>query len=96
MTAKLRLSESNYWTDQFSDACSRREFWKVVKKLQRKQKDNRIGSLRDDDQNMVLDDELKADLMNSYVVQVGKNPSNALNTVFDKGVMSYISRVTPT
>ena len=52
-------------------------------------------SLRDDDQNMVLDDELKADLMNSYFAQVGKNLSNALNTVFDKGDVSYISRVTP-
>ena len=45
---------------------------------------------------MVLDDDLKVDIMNFYFVQVDKKLSNVPNTDFDKNDMSSISRVTPT
>ena len=54
-------SGSQFWKDWINDASSSREFGNVVRKLQRKQKDHRVGPLADDDQNMFLD-ELNANL----------------------------------
>ena len=96
VTRQLRITETAHWKEQFIKAKTSKEFWAVVNKLKRKQKDHRIGPLKDENDNLVTDDTEKAELINSYFTQVGQKLSEALNSSFDTSDLSYINRITPT
>ena len=96
VTRQLQITEAAYWKEPFSKAKTSKEFWVVVNKLKRKQKDHRIGPLKDENDNLVTDDTEKAELMNSYFTQVGQELSEALDSSFDTSDVSYINRITPT
>ena len=96
VTRQLRITEAAYWKEQFSKAKTSKEFWTVVNKLKRKQKDHRIGPLKDESDNLVTDDTEKAELMNSYFTRVGQKLSEALDSSFDTNNVSYINQITPT
>ena len=78
VTRELRKSEAEYWKEQFRNATTSKEFWNVVNKLKREQKDHRIGPLKDDDGELLTDDTKKADLMNRYFTQIGQKLSKQL------------------
>ena len=46
VTRMMREAETNYWKEQFNAAATSADFWKVVKKLKRKQKERKIGPLK--------------------------------------------------
>ena len=96
VTRELRKSEAEYWKEQFRNAATSKEFWNVVNKLKRKQKDHRIGPLKDEDGELLTNDTKKADLMNRYFTQIGQKLSKAIHHDFDPEDVSYISRITPT
>ena len=96
MTKMMQEAETNYWKEQFNDAATSADFWKVVKKLKRKQKESKIGPLKNDEGILITDDREKAELMNSYFTTIGNKLSDNLNNSFDEHEMSYISRVAPT
>ena len=66
------------------------------KQAQTKQKDHRIGPLKDEDGELLTDDTKKADLMNRYFTQIGQKLSQAIDHDFDPEDVSYISWITPT
>ena len=82
--------------EQFNAAATSADFWKVVKKLKRKQKERKIGPLKNEEGSIITDDTEIEELMNSYFTNIGKELSDNLNCTFDESDMSYISRVTPT
>ena len=96
VTRQLRIKEAAYWKEQFSKAKTSKEFWTAVNKLKRKQKDHRIGPLKDENDNLETDDTGKAELMNSYFTQVGQKLSEALDSSSDTSDVSYINWITPT
>ena len=69
---ELRIAEMTYWKDQFKKANTNKDFWKLVNKVKRKQKDCRIGPLKDSQGNLVTDDKQKAEIMNSYFATIGQ------------------------
>ena len=96
VTRQLRITEAAYWKEQLSKAKTSKGFWAVVNKLKRKQKDHKIGPLKDKNDNLVTDDIEKAELMNSYFTQVGQKLSEVLDSSFDTSDVSYINRIRPT
>ena len=66
---ELRIAETSYWKDQFKKANTKKDFWKLSNKVKRKQKDCRIGPLKDSQGNLITDDKQKAGIMNSYLTQ---------------------------
>ena len=96
VTRELRKSEAEYWKEQFRNATTSKEFWNVVNKLKQKQKDHRIGPLKDEDGELLTNDTKKADLMNRYFTQIGQKLSQATDHDFDPEDVSSISRITIT
>ena len=56
VTRQLRIADTAFWKEHFSKAKTSNEFWAVVNKLKRKQKDHRIGPLKEENDNLVTDD----------------------------------------
>ena len=96
VTKMIREAETNYWTEQFNAAATSAEFWKIVKKLKREQKERKIGLLTNEEGSIITNDTEKAELLNSYVTNIGKELSDNLNFTYDDSDMTYISRITPT
>lgn len=52
----MQEAENNYWKEQFNAAAISANFWNVVKKLKRKQKQRKIGPLKNDKGSLITDD----------------------------------------
>ena len=68
----LRSAEAQYWKNKFAESQDSRSFWKTVNEVTGKSKSKRIGLLRDANNNEVSNDSEKADLINSYFINIGK------------------------
>ena len=81
VTKLLREAEANYWRQEFNNTESSKDFWKLVARITHKKKLNNIGSIADDQGNMILDDKNKAEAMNDYFVAVGPNLASQINPI---------------
>ena len=79
--AALRQAESSYWQAEFEKANNSREFWKTVKKVQRKRISNRIGPIEDEKGVIHTEDSAKAGIINDFFASVGSNLANNLPEV---------------
>ena len=74
VTRQLRTAEALYWKNEFAKTQNSRDVWNVVKKVKRQEcKQNTIGPIRDDQDNIILEDSVKATLMNDYFSTIGEN-----------------------
>ena len=64
--------------------------------MERKQKDCRIGPLKDSQGNLVTDDKQKAEIMNSYFTTIGQSLAEHMESNTNVNSVEYIYRVTPT
>ena len=92
--AALRQAESSYWQTEFEKANNSREFWKTVKKVQRKRISNRIGPIEDENGVIHTEDSAKAGIINDFFASVGSNLAKNLPEVEHQN-FQFITRVTP-
>ena len=69
---KLKAAETNYWKAEFEKATNSTQFWKVVRKVQRKKAVSQTEPIADKDKQLQIDDSVKAEIMNDYFSSVGK------------------------
>ena len=93
---KLPIAEMTSWKDQFKKANTNKDFWKLGNKMKRKQKDCRIGPLKDSQGNLVKDDKQKAEIMNSYFTTIGQTRAEHMELNTNINSVEYICRVTAT
>ena len=60
---KLKAAETNYWKAEFEKATNSTQFWKVVRKVQRKKGISQIGPIADKDKQLQTDDSVIAEIM---------------------------------
>eukprot|EP00112_Aurelia_sp_Birch-Aquarium-sp1_P020436 Seg527.9 transcript_id=Seg527.9/GoldUCD/mRNA.D3Y31 product="Retrovirus-related Pol polyprotein from type-1 retrotransposable element R1" pseudo=true protein_id=Seg527.9/GoldUCD/D3Y31 len=92
--AAPRQAESSYWKTEFEKANNSREFWKTVKKVQRKRILNRIGPIEDEKGVIHTEDSAKAAIMNDFFASVGSNLANNLPEIEHQNCQ-FITRVIP-
>ena len=92
---KLCIAETSYWKDQFKKANTNKDFWKLINKVKRKQKDCRIGTLKDSQGNLVTDDKQKAETINSYFTTISQSLAEHMELNTNVNSVEYIYRVTP-
>ena len=91
----IRNAKASFWKNEFQKANSAKSFWTTVRKFEGKSKKFNIGPLLRND-TIVLDNAEKANAMNNFFSNVGKNLAKEIspNLLTDKN--SHIFRVTPT
>ena len=92
---ELRIAETTYWKDQFKKANTRKDFWKLVNKVKRKEKDCRIGALLDSEGKLITEDKEKAEFMNTYFTTIGQTLAENMEPNMTTNYNEYIYRVTP-
>ena len=92
---RTSYSETSYWKDQFKNANTNKDFWKLVNKVKRKQKDCRIGPPKDSRGNLVTDDKQKAEIMNSYFATIDQSLAEHIESNTNVNSVEYIYRMTP-
>ena len=96
VTRILREAEANYWRQEFNNTESRKDFWQLVAKIIHQKKVNNIGSIADDQGNMIFNDKIKAEAMNDSFVAVGPNLASKINPIPHFQDVGHIYRITPT
>lgn len=73
-----------------------RDFWKLVKKVERQEsKQNSVGLIKDDQDNLILEDSVTATLMNDYFSRIGENLTSNIQLTQEHSDL-HIYRITPT
>ena len=90
----IRSTKANYWKNEFT-SCESSEFWSLVKKFKGKSKTQRIGPLKSGSTTVTNDVE-KANTMNNFFANIGKELATPPEMDADGSLNSYIYRVTPT
>ena len=72
VTTLCRKKEAEYWKGKFEQAHCAADFWKTVKSMQRKQKENKIGPIEGENGQILLDDTENANSMNHFFAPVGE------------------------
>ena len=85
-----------YWKDQFKNANTNKDFWKLVNIMKWKQKDGRTGPLKDSQGNLVKDGKQKVEIMNSHFTAIGQTLAEHMELNTNINSVEYICRVTPT
>ena len=96
VTNMLRKAEQKHWEESLNDAHGKgtKSFWKVVKKLNGKNKKETIGPIENDEGQAVFDDKVKADLFNDFFTNIGPDLASKFpDTQSDD--RSYIENITP-
>lgn len=96
VTSVLRIAEANYWKQEFKNANFSKDFWKLVGKLTNKKKQSLIGPIRDDQNNIILDDSIKAEAMNDFFITIGPTLASNINPVEGFSDTMHLYRVSPT
>ena len=90
----LRSAEALYWMNKFAETKDSKSFWKTVNEATGKSKSKRTGLLRDANNNEVSNDNEKADLINSYFINIGKELAEKFPETDEK--CQFVYRITPT
>ena len=88
---KLKAAETNYWKAEFEMATNPTQFWKVVRKVQRKKEISQIDPIADKDKQLQTDDFVK---VNDYFSSVGKTLAQSF-TEQKEHQYNQITSVTP-
>ena len=96
VTYLLRTAEANYWKEKFASIKSSKDFWRLVGTLTNKKMQSLIGPIWDGENNIILDDMVKAEAMNDYFTATG--PILAAKVNSGKGFidMTHLYEVSPT
>ena len=90
----IRKAEARHWKKQFDEAQSPQDFWKIVNKIRKKKVSTRVGPLRQGKEPIKTNDKEKAELMNNFFVNNGKELAEKLSSITENK-HSLIHRVTP-
>ena len=74
----MRKAETNYWKEEFQKATNSKDFWRTVKKVEKKRANNKIGPIEDDSGTVETRDTVKAELMNDFFATIGEKLANEL------------------
>ena len=94
-TNLIRHAKAVYWRNEFLSSDSIKSFWKTVKKFRGDTETQRIGPLKSNNETLTNDAD-KANLMNSFFANVGKNLATHRTENCETNINSHIYRVTPT
>jgi len=72
ITADIRRSKSNYYTDKLEEIKTTAEYWRVLSKATNPKIRKSIGPLKRDDDSLAIDDKEKSNLINSYFTDIGE------------------------
>ena len=90
----IRHAEIRYWKEQFKQAGNDKQFWKIVRKAQGKDKKCQIPPIDDGSGKILVDDLDKAECLNKYFSNIGQELSKKLqDRVVDTNQNFY--RITP-
>ena len=95
-TAKkmIRHVEIRYWKEQFEQAGTDKQFWKIVRKAQGKDKKCQIPPIDDGSGKILVDDLDKAECLNKYFSNIGQELSKKFqDSIVDTNQNFY--RITP-
>ncbi len=95
VTKALRLAVADYWKEQFENATTAKEFWQTINKLTKKSKSTNIAALDDGIGNLVTLASDKAELLNTFFADVGKDLAQSFQEQISDQDNSYIPKVTP-
>ena len=90
----LRRAEAQYWKKKFTETKDSKSFWKTVNEATGKPKNKHIGPLRDANNKEITNDYEKAELINSYFINIGKELAEKFPEADEPHQFMY--RVTPT
>ena len=90
----LRCAEAQYWKKKFTETKDSKSFWKTVNEATGKSKSKQIGLLRDTDNKEITNDYEKAELINSYFINIGRELAEKFPEADEPH--QFIYRVTPT
>ena len=90
----IRHAEIRYWKEQFEQAGNDKQFWKIVKKAQGKDKKRQMPLIDDGSGKILVDDLNKAECLNKYFSNIGQECSKKFqDSVMDTNQNFY--RITP-
>lgn len=93
----IRVVKANYWKNQFDQANNNaKKFWSTVKRFKGQSRTSKIGPLKDSNGDIVLEDGKKANEMNSFFSNVGKNLAKNIPHDPSFPENAHIFRITPT
>ena len=75
---EMRKAETNYCKEEFQKATNSKDFWRTVKKVQKKRANNKIGPIEDDSSTIETRDTVKEELMNDFFATIGEKLANEL------------------
>ena len=90
----LRCAEAQYWKKKFTETKDSKSFWKTVNEATGKSKSKQISLLRDTDNKEITNDYEKAELINSYFINIGRELAEKFPEADEPH--QFIYRVTPT
>ena len=90
----LRCAEAQYWKKKFTETKDSKSFWKTVNKATGKPKNKHIGPLGDANNKEITNDYEKAELINSYFINIGRELAEKFPEADEPYKFMY--RVTPT
>ena len=95
----IKSAKAKYWRNEFGKVNSTRAFWSTVKSFKGKSTCSVVGPLLDQEGNLITDNKCKAEQMNKFFANVGKNLATDLHQEHNnvlKDPNESIFRVTPT
>ena len=91
----LRKAEARYWRELFNEATCKQDFWKVYKKVTNKGNGTKIGPLKSKEEELIVCDKEKAEVMNEFYANIGREISQTFTQNNSKEI-EHFYRITPT
>ena len=86
----LRKAEARYWREQFSEVTCKQDFWKIYSKVTNKGKRTKIGPLKSKEGELIVWDKEKAEVMNDFYANIGREISRTFTQIMAKKLNMYI------
>ena len=91
------MAEALSWKNEFGKTQNSRDFWNLVKKVRKQEcKQTTISPIRDDQDNIILEDSVKASLMNDYFSTIGENLMSNPQPTQDHSTIHHFYKISPT
>ncbi len=69
-TKMCQITELNYWKERLENASNSKEFWVAVNEMQGKRKCNKIGPLKGERGEILMDNAQKAESLNDFFTTI--------------------------